>query len=277
MGACVAYEFMQEMVRAGLPPLKFYVVGSTARTLPDMELVDKFPKDTLELLQFCMDKCVPSRAEIMSELLPKMEKSQAKQLERIWRADLTMASKRFLPLPIRWQVCHEEGKLIKRVSPEDQNIYACTRAPGSFVHTTGREFVGLSGGHWVEIDPTKDEKPGWLLTHGRTVGMDRDLLVEAEEEGRPMDKGDLFWKIPCPVTVHWSTGDKRCPFDGVPGKKPPIKEWTKLSQKEPEYVMWEGLQHNDLLTSTDVCNWILKDLEKVFGVHKFPEIFAELK
>merc|ERR1712083_1264165 len=107
----------------------------------------------------------------------------------------------------------------KRASPEDDKILSVKRQVGSIIYTTGREHVGPSGGVWVEIDSTKDEKTGWLLTHGRTMGMDTPLLWEADEEDRPIDPGD-----------------ERSSWEGKPGKRAPMKDWSKLTAMEPEFV-----------------------------------------
>lgn len=264
-GARFAFGFLSEMHRISVRPEKLYVVARTPPIVPDYKWVDEQPEGTIEMLDWVSEQLVTSQAERLKKAWRMLPKKEAVKREEIWRSDLRLNCGRIRPLPRTWRVVEAEGKIIKKASPESQKIISGKREPGCLVHTTGRQFIGPSGGKWVELDPKRDPKPGWLLTHGRTIGLDSELL-EAVEEERPVDASDVFWKAPVGIQVHWSTGDDKAPWQDPAGRLAPMQDWAKLCGPEPEFVKYDGLLHDELLMHEQVIRHICSDLLRLLKI-----------
>merc|ERR550525_415293 len=131
---------------------------------------------------------------------------------------------------------------------------------GTPVFVTGEELVGNRGDRWVQIATTRaDVKPGWYLTHGRTVGIDQDLLELPEDDTEPFDEHSLFWRAPVPIEVHFSNRDAFHRWEDPSGHQRPMREWSRLTTFQPEFVEYDDLAHDDLLMHKDVLHNICED------------------
>mmetsp|Transcript_101148 Transcript_101148/g.326476 ORF Transcript_101148/g.326476 Transcript_101148/m.326476 type:complete len:150 (-) Transcript_101148:49-498(-) len=139
------------------------------------------------------------------------------------------------------------------------------RDQGSTLHTTGQEFTGPTGGKWVQLDPEYGEKnKGWLLVHGKTVGVDHQLLDVVAES---VPEGDSeFWQAPVPFQIHVSDKDRIQPWKDPTGRLRPTEEWVKLTKEVPEYVKYEGMLHDAFLMDPSVITNICNDIIKLFNL-----------
>jgi len=74
-----------------------------------------------------------------------------------------------------------QGSLFKKPGqdPTTKRIVKMHRQVGSKISTTGRTWMGPSGGQWVELDPFV-EKLGWLVLEGTSFGQPGLLLEKVE-------------------------------------------------------------------------------------------------
>eukprot|EP00747_Dinoflagellata_sp_TGD_P027137 gnl/TRDRNA2_/TRDRNA2_132409_c0_seq1.p2 gnl/TRDRNA2_/TRDRNA2_132409_c0~~gnl/TRDRNA2_/TRDRNA2_132409_c0_seq1.p2 ORF type:complete len:179 (+),score=44.72 gnl/TRDRNA2_/TRDRNA2_132409_c0_seq1:683-1219(+) len=160
------------------------------------------------------------------------------------------------------------GMLVKRKTNDDQKMIQIKKAKGSSVYTTGMEFIGPSGGMWVELSTKNEQKPGWVLVHGKTIGMDQPLLEPVVEKNRAPDPDDRFWGMPCSVQVHCSDLDKIAPIKDESGRLAPMEDWAKFTEKNVDVVTYEGLLHDQLLESQDVFRKVCHDLIGLMRLRK---------
>jgi len=169
-------------------------------------------------------------------------------------------------VPLRlWKVVHPEGCLVKRPALDSDRMIRFQRTPGSLVTVSGEEFVGPRGDRWLELDHVKDNvKPGWLLVHGKTLGIDSALLEEVNENVSELVGPDsVFWKARVPFQVSYSTGDVQAPFKDASSRHWPMEHWAKLTHFELEFVKYDDLTHKEFLNNADVIRSICADFTKV--------------
>merc|ERR550532_1728690 len=63
------------------------------------------------------------------------------------------------------------------------------------VKTTGKTWVGPSGGEWVQFDASSEGKPGWLLVEGPGFNQPGPLLEKVE----PGEEEPMVLKVTHPV------------------------------------------------------------------------------
>eukprot|EP00747_Dinoflagellata_sp_TGD_P181912 gnl/TRDRNA2_/TRDRNA2_35921_c0_seq1.p1 gnl/TRDRNA2_/TRDRNA2_35921_c0~~gnl/TRDRNA2_/TRDRNA2_35921_c0_seq1.p1 ORF type:complete len:427 (-),score=75.22 gnl/TRDRNA2_/TRDRNA2_35921_c0_seq1:90-1211(-) len=259
MGAMLAYNIVRDLKTSTSDrPAKFYVVGRTPPSMPDSKWAEEQPLGTLPLLHWVTDNLHASRSEKLRRIYEKSDMQQLRAREALWRADLQLASRRAEPNVRVYSAV--TGICVKRKHKQDQRLTQLEVPRGSMVYTTGEEFIGPSGGMWVELSTANGQKPGWLLVHGKTVGMDQELLEPVPEPSRMPEPSDKFWKLPCEVQIHCSDTDTIHPLSDETGRLAPMEEWANFTDKDPDFVLHNDLQHDELLDSTEVMRQICLDL-----------------
>lgn len=155
-----------------------------------------------------------------------------------------------------------QGPLFKKPGsdPAGQKVIKLNRKVGSKIKTTGKTWMGPSGGQWVELDATA-EKPGWLLIEGPGFNQPGPLLEEVspgEEEPivlfvlSPIDDSKL-----CDFCVRPSEtvgSAKRWLLYRMPGL---VKSKIQVAQEKPsEKTHGMGLRNFP-------TKWMIEDRQKI--------------
>jgi len=266
-GARFAYGFLKEFIKVGIRPEKLYIVARTPPVVEDKKWVVEQPSGTIPLLNWVSDELVTSMAERLKKMWPQMPETENEKREQMWRSDLRLNCGRIPPCPREWKVVATGGKLVSKSKASDEKMVQKKREPGSVVHTTGEELAAGgagSGARWVHVDAARDAtgKGGWLLTNGKAVGNDEDLLEPVEGTGEA-SPDDVFWKSPITIQVHYSEGDQVQMVEDKTGRIAPMKDWSKLAQKEPEMVKYEDMVHNVFIMHDGVLRNVCDDVCKL--------------
>jgi len=256
-GARFGASIIRKLCGIGARPEKFYVVG---RTPPLVHVEAEAPSGTDAFLDWVCEHILPSSKDVYKTMLSAKSILERQQEEQMWRADFAVNSPPLPQEPRKWLVARS-GKLIKRPDSDLNRRVRIEREPGSEVWVTGEEERGKSGERWLRIDTTRDNvKPGWWLVHGAPAGINEELLEPLDSSpDDPCDEHSVFWRAPVPFQVHYSTGDTLQPPADPTGEHRPMREWSRLTQFEPELVRHENLLHDELLKHTDVLEYICQD------------------
>mmetsp|Transcript_55467 Transcript_55467/g.124990 ORF Transcript_55467/g.124990 Transcript_55467/m.124990 type:complete len:370 (+) Transcript_55467:70-1179(+) len=255
-GARLAYDIIRELAVHKLAPLKMYVVARSPPLVPDEKWIVEAPDDTMEYMNWITDELLESQQEKLKRLWGMIPAEDLKEREIMFRADLQLNAPMIDPLGATGcKVVAPDGKLVKKNVPTSDRIIQISREAGSILQTTGQVYHGAAGNVWVELDPAAGEKnKGWLLLHGKSVGLDHQLLEEVPSE-EPQ-----YWKMPVPVQVHVSDKDRIQPMVDNTGRLRPQAEWAVLTTEEPQFVTHEGFLHDALLGEPAVCRHICNDI-----------------
>uniref|UniRef100_A0A7S1KVD3 Uncharacterized protein n=1 Tax=Alexandrium catenella TaxID=2925 RepID=A0A7S1KVD3_ALECA len=267
-GARFGINMVRKLAGLGAKPEKFYVVGRSPPTVADDH---KLPAGTDALLDWVCENVMTSTAkDIYKTQLSAMTHLERQAEEQIWRADLAMNGSAVPPLPRTWRV-GRAGTICKRPDSDPSKRLKMQREPGSEVFVTGEEERGKAGERWLRIDEAREgKKPGWYLVHGGPLGINEDLLEPADSGSEPADGRGHYFRVPVQLQVHYSTGDHLAPPEDtgrptplVDRKVPPMRDWSRLTEREPEFMEYEGLEHHELLMHQQVLENICQDFLRV--------------